>query len=165
MTGTSGVDKFVGGAGDDELYGDGGADSLIGGEGDDTFRITDNTFLKIDGGTGDDDIWIQGNVDLSTVGLSRVEDIEVIDLKSDGSGSADTVTLDDEFIQQATNGIDPISGSVNTLVINGDSFDTVTLSGSFTAGAADALASGYTAYTHTEGQVALVENDVSVNIV
>ena len=38
------------------------------------------------------------------------------------------------------------------------------LVGGWTMGVADDLASGYTAYTHTDGAVALVENEVDVNI-
>ena len=72
---------IVGKQGDDVLEGGGGTDVLLGGAGDDTLKVSDGTFIKVDGDTGQDVLFIDDGADLdfSTIDNLRTQSIEEID--------------------------------------------------------------------------------------
>ncbi|MHC8407041.1 BapA/Bap/LapF family large adhesin [Pseudomonas sp. TMB3-21] len=123
-----GSELIQGTEGNDTLDGSqGGAVSLQGGAGDDTLIITDQQFTSVDGGTDTDTLlWAGGDVaiDLGDL-LSRIHNIEVLDLNH---SSAVSLTLNLSDLMAIT------SSDNNTLMIKGDSNDSVHMTDGWTAG-------------------------------
>ena len=126
MNGTVGADQLVGGAGNDALTANNSNDILNGGSGDDIFTIdANNQFNLIDGGNGSDTLSLGSamSLDLSLIPNNRLQNLENIDLSSDGGNS--TLVLNDDDILTL-----PGSEGSNTLQVTGDSGDSVDLTNS-----------------------------------
>jgi T1SS-143 domain-containing protein len=163
LIGGSGNDFLIGGDGNDILEGHGGFNQYDGGTGNDTIIIDPTSSdlgagRHIDGGSGYDTLdlsQLSGN-DFSGANHSGITSIEA--LKLDG-GSGTAVTLDVQSVLDMS--------SNNTLVISGDSSDTINLkggSGTWAAGETGIVSGGHTydAYIATSGghtATVLVEND------
>jgi VCBS repeat-containing protein len=163
LIGGSGNDFLIGGDGNDILEGHGGFNQYDGGTGNDTIIIdptsTDlGTGRHIDGGSGFDtlDLSLLAGADFSGANHSGIASIEA--LKLDG-GAGTAVTLDVQSVLDMS--------SNNTLVISGNTNDTVNLKGSggtWAAGETGIVNGGHTydAYVATSGghtATVLVEND------
>ncbi|TXG97842.1 MAG: VWA domain-containing protein, partial [Nevskiaceae bacterium] len=141
LSGNGGNDWIEGGKGNDTLNGGDGNDYLDGGQGHDTYSggagndvlVVDKDDLTgssrlIDGGAGDDvlDLSAVGNWDFRANGTgdhghSGISNIETLNLNGGGS-SEQTITLDADSVLDMTDGR-------NTLVIQGNDHDNVTLNG------------------------------------
>jgi len=154
IIGTVGADHIIGAQGNDTLYSKGGADVIYGGAGDDTVSTADASFFKIDGGRGHDIlVWDNdGLLDLSALNKSALEGFEGIDL-SYNTGDLNLDSLD----------VLNLSDTSNTVLINGDADNTVTLQGGGWVDSGPVADGGetYTAYTQGEA-VAQIETDIVV---
>ncbi|MFJ3470237.1 BapA/Bap/LapF family large adhesin [Pseudomonas sp. NPDC090201] len=142
----SSAELIQGTAGNDTLDGShGGAVTLNGGAGNDTLIIADQHFASVDGGTGTDTLlWAGGDAAINLGDLqSRIHNIEILDLNTT---SAVSLTLNLSDVLAIT------SSDNNTLVIKGDSKDSVHMTDTWTAdtGTHQIDGIGYTQYTPTE---------------
>lgn len=115
-------------SGNDVLDGSqGGSLTFEGHAGNDQIVIYDQQFASIDGGTGVDTVkWSGGDADIDLSNLaSRINNIEIIDLNTT---SKVNLTLSLEDLLSVTD------ASTDKLLIQGDSHDTVHMTGSWTAG-------------------------------
>ena len=121
LTGDEMANQLIGGAGNDTLVGNGGADVLRGGAGDDVFEISDADFAVIDGGLGIDTLRLDSmmTLDLRDIPNNRLDSIEIIDLNGTGSG---LILATDDILNIVG------SGAQNTLQIDGDSTDVLSVS-------------------------------------
>ena len=146
------ADVMIGGLGDDTLVGNGGADVLTGGAGDDTLVVSDDAFFRIKGGTGNDTLELTSgmDLDLTTLADNKIDSIETISM----TGSGHSLTL-------STGDLLNISDITNTLVIDGDVADTVTMTdGEWTR---EADLGGYQVWTN--GQAVLqVDGDINLTL-
>jgi hypothetical protein len=121
LYGHAGNDTLNGGNGDDFLRGGAGADTLNGGAGNDTL-VYDAADTLIDGGAGRDTLFIDTgtgpvlNFDTAT----NIRNIEVVNLGQGDAGRQ--ITLTEAGVLRATD-------TNHTLTINGDSNDSVTMTG------------------------------------
>ena len=164
LVGTSTAETFAAGAGNDMLIGNGGADVMYGGAGNDTFVLNTSNATALQnvlgaggnttqlsrllGGTGIDTIQLTGGAGLdmtlisnqSNVGnLSRINGVEIIDLKTDTAANALTLRAVDVIDMSETNlfnssntsavGGTALAASVgkHQLMVFGDAFDTVNI--------------------------------------
>ncbi|HVJ43366.1 MAG TPA: calcium-binding protein, partial [Dongiaceae bacterium] len=171
LIGGTSNDFLIGGDGNDTLEGGAGFDKYDGGTGNDTIKLDladlSSTDRHIDGGSGYD------TIDLSAVsswdfsgsganaGHAGITSVEAVNLTG---GVANTVTLDIQSVLDMS--------SNHTLVVSGDSADTVNLKGSagtWTAGETGIAAGGHTydAYIASSGgntATVLVEHDTNVQV-
>jgi len=136
------------GAGDDTLVFAGAPDGL--------------SKLAFDGGAGSDTLWLTGSLtefDLTTANYD-ITNVERLDV----SGTADvSALLSSEVVAAMAGGVNDLTGTANTLVVDGDSGDTVQLgSGWSTAGTMDIDGAGYTIYEHADGARVVADNDITV---
>ncbi|MEO5345981.1 MAG: hypothetical protein H7834_06345, partial [Magnetococcus sp. YQC-9] len=157
LTGTSGIDTFRGGLGNDTLIGTGGADVLLGGAGNDILAISDATFLRVDGGGNSDTLRLDGSgftLNLTAAGMTnRIQDIEILDLQA-GSG-AHTVWLTAKHVSQITSaGAD--------LTIMGDAGDTLHIGTGWSYTANATTIGGQSYHQYIQGAVKLlVDGDIT----
>ena len=165
LTGTAGADVIVAGEGGDFVVSGGGADLMHGGAGDDVFVTADAGFGRLDGGSGTDSVRVaSGNLNLTTLRGDQLSGVEHFDL----SGSGDnTLTLDADIALAATGGINPLTGAVDSLLIDGDTGDAVTAQGAWTnTGTVTIGANGYSVFESAEnGAQIFVDGDVAVTVV
>ncbi|QFZ86286.1 hypothetical protein GFK26_27760 [Variovorax paradoxus] len=164
------ADRLAGGAGNDVLSNVGTGDVAHGGVGDDTVRILSGDFERIDGGLGTDTLVMDGksmHIDLSALGLAKVQGFEKFDLGAGGNtlalsaadvlagGARDMVTADGK-VQMLVNGA---NGDVDLL--GGQAGDDGWMQGS------NATVGGvtYSVYTNLAGTAELlIEDKVHVTI-
>ncbi len=130
ITGAAGDDTLIGGQGDDTIDGGGGNDMVLGGAGDDILIYDPDDVLRVDAGLGQDTLRFDGtgqSLDLTNIDNLRYQGIETIDLTGTGNNSL-TLELADLFDLSAEVNIFPTTDSANTLVVQGDSGDSVTSS-------------------------------------
>lgn len=131
--------------GNDTLDGSpGGAVTLQGGAGDDTLIIADQQFTSVDGGSGTDTLlWAGGDVTINLADLQgRIHNVEVLDLNH---SSAVALTLNLSDLVAIT------SSDNNTLLIKGDSHDSVQMTDGWTIdGTQQAGGIDYVQYTAQE---------------
>ena len=125
ISGTSGNDTIYGGAGNDFILGGGGADLLHGGAGNDVFVAADTSFGRLDGGDGFDVVRFEGagqTFDLTVLRGDQLNALESFDI----TGSGDNVLIiDTDIVFSATRGENALTGTANTLIIDGNAGDTV----------------------------------------
>jgi Ca2+-binding RTX toxin-like protein len=146
LSGSANADIMVGGQGADELIGAGGADVMRAGEGNDVLRVADLSFQDIDGGSGIDTLAFDGaglTLNLGLLANSRLTEIEVIDLTGTGNNTLILSAL--ELLN--------LSGTSNTLRIDGNAGDRLVLPQLDTGWTEGATTAGYT--TYTSGQARL----------
>ena len=116
-------DDLTGGAGNDVIVG--GADLLHGGAGDDVFVAADSSFGRLDGGDGFDVVRFEGagqTFDLTVLRGDQLNALESLDI----TGSGDNVLIiDTDIAFSATRGENALTGTANTLIIDGNAGDTV----------------------------------------
>jgi len=136
------AETIQGTSGNDTLDGThGGAVTLNGGAGNDTLIIADQHFASVDGGTGTDTLlWAGGDAAINLGDLqSRIHNIEILDLNHTSSVSLTLNLADVLAITSSDN---------NTLVIKGDSNDSVHMTDAWTAEGTHQLDGiDYTQYT------------------
>ena len=123
LIGGSGNDILEGGTGNDYLDGGTGANTLVGGAGNDKIVFSADNAL-MDGGDGINTLLVDTSIDFSGFDSSVIDNMEVIDMTGNGSQSLTNLTTSDV--------LDIINDTVMTnkgLVINGDSADSVSLTG------------------------------------
>ncbi len=123
LYGNDGNDAIYGGAGNDTIDGGAGADSIDGGDGNDIIFYSQADGDTIDGGAGNDTLILSagGSIDFSAftnAGNTAIKNIEIIDLSQNGNHSLTNITINDLI---------NITDGNNTLIIQGDAGDTVTL--------------------------------------
>ncbi len=157
LTGTSAVNRMVGGRGNDTLSGEGGADILIGGQGNDLLRVNDFFFSRIDGGTGNDTLALNVSgltLDLTTRRDNRILGIETIDITGIGNN---TLALNQLEVLN-------ISDSSNTLNVRGNAGDRVVFEAGWSQGANQTIGAD-TFQVFTKGRATLrVSVGVAVRI-
>ena len=124
--GGAGDDTLIGGSGNDFLDGGTGVNTLKGGAGNDKIVFSvDNALM--DGGAGNDTLLINvadTSIDFSNFDTAVFNSIETIDMTGNGAQSLTNLSTSDV--------LDIINDTVMTnkgLVINGDSADSVSLTG------------------------------------
>ncbi|MDD9905609.1 MAG: hypothetical protein OXT06_18735 [Rhodospirillaceae bacterium] len=165
LSGGTGADVIVGEGGDDTIAGGGGADLLHGGAGDDLFIASDAGFGRLDGGAGTDTVRLAGG-DLDLTGLrgDQLSGIEHFDLTGGGNN---TLTLDGDIVFDATGGTNPLTGTLDSLLIDGDAGDAVAVDNTFTnTGSVTIGANGYSVFESADsGAKIFVDGDVAVTVI
>ena len=159
LSGTTGIDKLVGGGGDDTLIGNGGADVLRGGQGNDILAVSNLSFRQIVGGAGVDSLRLDGNalsLDLTALAKNRILGIEQIDLA--GSG-ANTLTLNLSAVLN-------ISDESNTLIIRHNSDDRVNIGVGWTQGADEVIGQNtFMIFTQGIGKLMILTDTIHAPII
>ena len=121
LIGTAGRDTIAGGRGDDTIETGGGPDVAYGGGGDDTIVVTDLQFARVHGGLGEDTLIVDagGELDLTTTGRARIQEIEHFDLR-DGAQHLRLNAGDASALTRT-----------RALTVDADASDSVTLVGSW----------------------------------
>ncbi len=174
LTGTSGNEIFVAGAGDDTLIGNGGMDVFNAGAGNDTITINASNItalaqtgtgnrVRVDGGGNIDTLALDGGdltLDLTNISNIRIQDIEKIDIT--GSGDNDLILNLNDVLDAST--------STNILKVLGNSGDSVNASGFAKISTIETEGSIiYNVYTHsganTDANAALwIQQDINLII-
>ncbi len=174
LTGTSGNEIFVAGAGDDTLTGNGGMDVFNAGAGNDTITINASNItalaqtgtgnrVRVDGGGNIDTLALDGGdltLDLTNISNIRIQDIEKIDIT--GSGDNDLILNLNDVLDAST--------STNILKVLGNSGDSVNASGFAKISTIETEGSIiYNVYTHsganTDANAALwIQQDINLII-
>jgi len=139
IRGGAGDDTLIGGAGDDLLIDGNGSDTFSGGEGDDLIWVSSNQFDSVDGGSGDDTLLLNDgiNLDLTDTNIGEITNIETIDLNDGEEGNV--LTLTEAAVQALTDEDD-------TLFIDGDASDSVTMEGATLVGSSIVNGISYNEY-------------------
>ncbi len=165
LTGGTGDDVFVGAGGNDFIVSGGGADLMHGGAGDDVFVAADTGFGRIDGGGGTDTLRFDGGgFNLTTLRGDQLSNVERIDITGSGDN---TLTLDADIALGGSGGTNPLTGAVDSLLIDGDSGDAVAAQGAWTnTGTVTIDGNGYSVFeSDANGAEIHVDSDVAVNLV
>ena len=138
---------------------------MHGGDGDDVIVAPDTGFGRIDGGNGMDTVrFDSGGFDLTGLRGDQFSGIEQLDLTAAGNS---TLTLDSGFVLAATGGVNPLSGATDSLVIDGDSGDALSLQGGLSnTGTVTIGGNGYSVFESSDNTAQLfVDSDISVSLV
>ena len=165
LTGTTGDDVFSAGDGNDTIVSNGGDDLMHGGDGDDLFIVEDTGFGRLDGGNGFDLVSFEGageSFDLTALRGDQFSGVEGIDI----TGAGDNILmLDARTALAATSGTNGLSGNEHSLIIDGDSGDTVVFQDSWSnTGSVTIGGTGYSVYENASNDAqVLVDDTVAVN--
>ncbi len=173
LTGNATAEIFVGGAGNDGMTGGGGADVFHGGNGDDHIHVSDRGFQLANGGNGTDTLHLDfagaidfGNIDGNAVTSDhgKIAGIEVLSVDN-GQTNALTLHVADLLDLDVNNqNVGGVASLDNTLKIDGNAGDTLTLAASDHWSAADTSSlAGYAVYAAGAVKVA-VDHDVTVTV-
>ncbi|MEO5363811.1 MAG: FG-GAP-like repeat-containing protein [Magnetococcus sp. DMHC-8] len=147
LNGTAaGAEHYIGGGGDDLLFDGGGADTFHGGAGNDTISVSDTAFQLVDGGGGTDTLSLLGaghTLNLAAL-QGHLASIEIVDLTGSGSNILVLTALD----------VLNMSDTTNTLTVNGDAGDLLSMGSGWTTGS-DVTISSITYHVYTKGQATL----------
>jgi hypothetical protein len=130
ITGASDAELFIGGAGDDHLDGRGGADMFRAGAGDDTILVGDDDFRFIKAGTGQDLVSIAGSgvtMDGRDWSARQLAGIEAFDITGGGDNRLILAASDVFHLSTVGNAAFTAADSHNSLVVYGNSGDTLEL--------------------------------------
>jgi len=140
------------GAGDDIVVFDSGSDGL--------------SALRFDGGAGIDTLRLTGpgqSFDLSN-GQEQLVGVERIDIS--GTGGNATLTVASTLFDGVATSVNPLTGTVQTLVVDGDAGDTLDLKGNDWHQVDTAAIEGYTLYQHDQpdgsGMLVAANNNLHV---
>ena len=129
----SGNDTVTGGIQDDTLYGFAGADTINGNGGNDTIGlITGDTAAgeTINGGSGTDKLLIGGTVDLSSVTLTSIEQLDFNNPFTTGANSATFLASELNGTALSTSlGVTGETGAADAIVFNMAAATTLSLAG------------------------------------
>jgi hypothetical protein len=138
LAGTAAAEMLIGGQGDDILAGGGGADVLRGGAGSDRLEVSSTGFADVDGGSGTDTLALAGaglTLDLTALGATELEGVEIIDLTGSGNNA----------LKLALRDVLGLSDTTNALTVNGNGGDSVMVTdGSWTDGGIQGVYHVYT---------------------
>jgi Ca2+-binding RTX toxin-like protein len=126
--GTAAAEAFVGTGFADVFYGGGDLDSFEGAAGNDQIHVESAQLLNLDGGAGYDTAFIENmgaSIDLTGALHGKLSNVEYISMVG---GGANTLKLDTAAVAALVGGEQTQNGP-NTLLIDGDSSDTLQLSG------------------------------------
>ncbi|PXW89874.1 FG-GAP repeat protein [Nitrosomonas sp. Nm84] len=154
LKGTSAADIFEAGDGNDKMIGRSGADVFHGGAGDDYIQVADLGFGSVDGGSGNDTLHLDGkdlNLDLANLG-DKIHGIETICLYGRG----------DNELTLTANGVLNLSDTTNTLRVNGNAGDHITVQDDGWVDGGPRGSGYYHVYTHDDA-VLLVGQNVTVD--
>jgi hypothetical protein len=129
-TGTAAAEIFMGGVGNDTLTGGGGADVFHAGAGKDTITAADLNFRLVDGGSGTDTLVLQGagqTFDFTTLKDNKITGIEVVDITGTGNNILKLGVRDVFNISDTDSFNFSTASQSNTLVVNGNTGDTLQL--------------------------------------
>ena len=156
LSGTNLANVLVGGGGGDSLVGNGGADVIRGGSGGDELKVSDLTFLRLDGGSGLDTLVLDAeghDLDLTTTPNTKITSIEMIDINGTG---ANTITLNLGDVLDISDSVTNLGPPYRTqLLIAGGSDDTVKSTGQGWQPGSQAPVDGQTYDTFTSGHAML----------
>jgi hypothetical protein len=129
LYGGTGNDLMLAHVGNDTLVSGGGADVMRSYSGDDMLFAGDDLFVEADGGPGTDDLYIFFSLDMDAtsaalLGLER--------MNIDGAGTNTLSISSSTVVHNATAGINALTGSDSTLVVDGGTDDNVALTGPWT---------------------------------
>ena len=167
LTGGAGDDVISAGAGNDFILGGSGADLAHGGAGDDVFVAPDTGFWRLDGGDGFDTLRFEGSgqsFDLTALRGDQLNAMEAIDITGSGDN---TLIIDSDTAFSATRGVNALTGSEHTLIIDGDAGDTLEADAGWTnTGTATIGDDGYSVYENGDNDAQLFVNAaIAVNTV
>jgi formylmethanofuran dehydrogenase subunit C len=137
---------------------------MHGGAGDDIFVAPDIGFGRLDGGGGNDTVRFDGGgFDLTGLRGDQLSGVESFDLTGTGDN---TLILDADIALAATGGTNPLTGAVDSLLIDGDAGDAVTAQGAWTnTGTVTIGGNGYSVYqSDANGAQIFVDGDVAVSL-
>jgi hypothetical protein len=157
LTGETGPDYFVTGAGADTVLGEGGNDLIYTGPGDDIVDVPGgNNFFRLDGGTGEDTLRLSGSgetLDLASLSDLVVVGFEILDITGSGDN---TVNLD-------TRDLRALSPTANTVTVLGDAGDTINADLQSAGFSNNGTSGGFTTYSN--GVLTLVvDADMTANV-
>ena len=165
IVGGGGADLMHGGGGDDFIVGGGGADLMHGGDGDDVFAVSDTGFGRLDGGGGTDLVSFDGagqTFDLTQLRGDQLGGIERIDF---GGFGDNILVIDDRIAFAATGGANSLTGAEHSLVIDGESGDSLNATGDWNnTGTVTIGGEGYTVYQSANNDAQIfVDDDITVS--
>ena len=178
FTGTTASEIILGGAGNDTLSGGGGSDVIRGGAGDDTITINASNVTQlsaglgeglllasIDGGGGNDTLSLDGSgilFDLTAIADQRVTGIEAINITGSGNNAL-TLSVDNVFDLSRSANTLTNPDAANTIVVFGNTGDTVNARGGLSDSGNDETIGGNTFNVYTSGNARLlIDTDVTV---
>lgn len=156
LIGNFAANRLIGNGGNDRLTGDGGADVLNGGAGKDRLNGgagNDTLFWtpgdRCDGGAGNDVLKLSGgNLHLTRVDQSHIQNVETINMKGAG----------DNVLTLTARDVLDLSSSTNKLKVLGEAGDSVKIVGNFDVGE---TSGAFTTYTKGSARL-LVDSDIDV---
>jgi hypothetical protein len=131
----------------------GGFDTITGGNVDDVIAVADNNFLSVDGGKGFDTLILAGDgMNLTSIDFTKLFSIEALDLSV--GNSSNTISLSTRDVLDMS--------STDSLIIMGESTDTVNLDGWTTSTGTQVIDSvTYDSYSDN-GASLLIEQGIQV---
>ena len=160
--GDLGNDVLLAHNGPDTLDGGGGADWLLAYGGDDLLTAQDNLLAHADGGEGTDLLQLLFSHTLEDT-LPRLAGLERIDLSAAGTQA---ITIPSgHAVHLATSGVNALTGTASTLVLDGAADDQVTLLGGWLSAGTGTLGSAtYRRFSHPDGAWVWVKDGLSLTV-